>query len=191
MVEYNAPNTTWESRSQQVLEWANSRFQEGLDWISFRQELLGPEGIVQKMFPTDLELDRFKRSAEYERIEKMFAKLRRRRGKGDDKENTRVITVRLPQSVHQALAAQAKEHKTSINKLCITKLLEELDLRSEADDSAETHSGEPAFEGPTSAGRAPKFDGSSDDQRLDQRLDREPSYKLGEFRPYRGPDSQG
>ena len=34
-----------------------------------------------------------------------------------------MITVRLPESLHESLKAEAADHNTSMNKLCITKLL--------------------------------------------------------------------
>lgn len=53
------------------------------------------------------------------------------RDKGADikteQEITRVITVRLPQSLHQALREEAKSRRTSINQLCIGKLLAAMD----------------------------------------------------------------
>jgi predicted HicB family RNase H-like nuclease len=39
-------------------------------------------------------------------------------------EETRVITVRLPKSLHDALKAEAHEYRTSMNRLCISKLLQ-------------------------------------------------------------------
>ena len=39
-------------------------------------------------------------------------------------EPTRVITVRIPRSMHDALKVEAHEHNTSMNKLCISKLLQ-------------------------------------------------------------------
>ena len=45
----------------------------------------------------------------------------------DDAEPTRVITVRLPKSLHEALRVEAHEHRTSMNKLCISKLLQFID----------------------------------------------------------------
>ena len=42
-------------------------------------------------------------------------------------EETRVITVRLPVSLHEALREEAHEHRTSVNKLCISKLLQFID----------------------------------------------------------------
>lgn len=37
-------------------------------------------------------------------------------------EPTKVITVRLPTSFHQALISQAYAHQTSLNTLCLSKL---------------------------------------------------------------------
>ncbi|HJT31024.1 MAG TPA: toxin-antitoxin system HicB family antitoxin, partial [Pirellulales bacterium] len=39
------------------------------------------------------------------------------------KEATKVITIRLPESLHDALTTEAHERRTSVNKLCISKLL--------------------------------------------------------------------
>lgn len=40
---------------------------------------------------------------------------------------TRVITVRLPKSLHEALKTEAYGRKTSMNQLCISKLLQVID----------------------------------------------------------------
>ncbi|MEM1304746.1 MAG: hypothetical protein AAGG46_07605, partial [Planctomycetota bacterium] len=39
-------------------------------------------------------------------------------------EPTRVITVRLPKSMHEYLRTEAHDLRTSMNKLCISKLLQ-------------------------------------------------------------------
>ena len=59
----------------------------------------------------------------------MLARLRQRSNARVDnhQEPTRVITVRMPQSLHEALQAEAHAHQTSMNKLCITKLLQVID----------------------------------------------------------------
>ena len=62
----------------------------------------------------------------------MVAALRNKKGSGaDGHEPTRVITVRLPKSLHEALRAEAHDHKTSMNKLCIAKLLQVLEEEGE------------------------------------------------------------
>ena len=58
----------------------------------------------------------------------MVAKLRERSGDpAENREPTRVITVRLPKSLHETLRTEAHERKTSMNKLCISKLLQMVD----------------------------------------------------------------
>ncbi|MGO8745295.1 MAG: toxin-antitoxin system HicB family antitoxin [Thermoguttaceae bacterium] len=39
-------------------------------------------------------------------------------------EPTKVITVRLPRSLHEALQIEAHEHETTVNQLCISKLMQ-------------------------------------------------------------------
>ena len=38
-----------------------------------------------------------------------------------------MVTVRIPRSLHEALRVEAHEHRTSMNKLCISKLLQFID----------------------------------------------------------------
>ena len=67
-------------------------------------------------------------SGEYAEIQQMLAKLRERGGSPPDaSEPTRVITVRLPKSLHESLRTEAHEKRTSMNKLCISKLLQMVD----------------------------------------------------------------
>ena len=47
--------------------------------------------------------------------------------KTEQVEPTRVVTVRLPKSLHESLRVEAFEHHTSMNKLCISKLLQIID----------------------------------------------------------------
>jgi hypothetical protein len=59
----------------------------------------------------------------------MLAKLRENDADlpGGPREPTRVITVRLPKSLHESLRAEAHDRRTSMNKLCISKLLQVVD----------------------------------------------------------------
>jgi len=56
----------------------------------------------------------------------MLARLRERSALSTNKEPTRVITVRLPKTLHESLLAQAHDRRTSMNQLCISKLLQVL-----------------------------------------------------------------
>ena len=89
------------------------------------REVLGVDGVVRKEFPTFEELCEFEKSEQYDTIQRIIVKLREKKGAADsDTEPTRVITVRLPKSMHEYLRTEAHDLRTSMNKLCISKLLQ-------------------------------------------------------------------
>ena len=107
---------------------ATELFEKQTDWVSFFRTVLGVEGIVRQMFKTPTEMMALEQSTQYADIQQMLAKLRERGATPvDDLEPTRVITVRLPKSLHESLRNEAHEKKTSMNKLCISKLLQVID----------------------------------------------------------------
>jgi predicted HicB family RNase H-like nuclease len=107
---------------------AAEMFQQQPDWIAFFREVLGVDGLVRRLFATPEEMAAFEKTEEYAEIQQMLARLRERSGAGaDGKEPTRVITVRLPKSLHESLRAEAHDRKTSMNQLCISKLLQVID----------------------------------------------------------------
>ena len=68
------------------------------------------------------------KTAEYAEIQGMVAKLREKsRYQTESNEPTRVITVRLPKSLHESLKAESHQRRTSMNQLCISKLLQIID----------------------------------------------------------------
>ena len=113
-------------RCQRVLQVAKQLHQEKPDWVTFFRETLGVKGAARSVFPTQSEYVQFEQSNEFSEIQKMVAGLRTRKASIGKNEPTRVITVRLPESLHEALKAEASDHNTSMNKLCISKLLQVL-----------------------------------------------------------------
>ena len=107
---------------------ADQLFAEGPDWVTFYREVLGPRGIVRHTFPTREMFAAFKQTDSYQEILRMLAILREQGPAAlETAEPTRVITVRLPKSLHDSLKDEAYEHRTSMNKLCISKLLQFID----------------------------------------------------------------
>ena len=97
----------------------------GPDWVTFYREVLGLRGIVRHVFPTREGLAAFEQTEAYQEILQLLTKLREQGPPvEEEKESTRVITVRLPKSLHETLREEAHEHRTSMNKLCISKLLQ-------------------------------------------------------------------
>ena len=110
---------------REVLQVADNLYRQDPDWVTFFREVLGIDGIVRTRFPSFEELTKFEQTDEFERIQKMLVKLREKRNSSDpDSEPTRVITVRLPKSMHEYLRTEAHDLRTSMNKLCISKLLQ-------------------------------------------------------------------
>jgi predicted HicB family RNase H-like nuclease len=121
-----------EQKEQEVYRIAHELFSQSPDWVVFFREVLGLDGVVKKSFENPDEMAQFEKTKEYAEIQQMLQRLRER---GDSKpvvlddslEPTRVITVRMPKSLHEALRAEAHERRTSMNKLCITKLLMDIE----------------------------------------------------------------
>ena len=132
-------------RCQKVLQVAKQLYQEKPDWVTFFRETLGVKGAARSVFINQAEYVQFEQSKEFAEIQNMVASLRTRKASGSKNEPTRVITVRLPESLHEALKAEASDHNTSMNKLCISKLLQVL-IESEkaANAAAKRNSAPPA-----------------------------------------------
>lgn len=115
-------------KQTEVRRTARALFKHRPDWITFYREILGRHGVVRRLFPTREALALFKQTDAYLDIQKMLGRLRQEGSPPPDPdEPTRVITVRLPKSLHETLRAEAHEHQTSMNKLCISKLLRYID----------------------------------------------------------------
>ena len=115
-------------KQQEVFQAAQALYQQQPDWVTFFREVMGVEGFVRRAYLSPEELEQFEQTTEYDEIQRMVTKLRERSGDNSSaKEPTRVITVRLPQSLHDSLRVEAEEQNTSINKLCISKLLQIID----------------------------------------------------------------
>ena len=117
--------TQSQEKYQEVLEVAETLYRQNPDWVTFFREVLGVEGAVRKAFPTFDELTAFEQSPQFDKIQKLLVRLREKRSNVDvETEPTRVITVRLPKSMHEYLRTEAHDLRTSMNKLCISKLLQ-------------------------------------------------------------------
>ena len=129
--------TAISDRQEEIRTTAQRLHTAKADWIVFYREILGLRGMIRRHFPTLDEMARFEQTESYREIQRMLADLRRRNPAKKDPagdelaqalgEETKVITVRIPQSLHDALKIEAYEHRTSVNKLCISKLLQFVD----------------------------------------------------------------
>ncbi|HET6878987.1 MAG TPA: hypothetical protein VFI31_02460 [Pirellulales bacterium] len=114
-------------KGKAVLGVAADFFNSGPDWVTFFREVLGINGVVRTAFPTPKALAAFEATEEYAEIQQMLTQLREKATVVRPRETTRVITIRLPKSLHESLLAEAYSYRTSMNKLCISKLMQIID----------------------------------------------------------------
>lgn len=128
-------------KRQEVFRVASELYRQEPDWVTFFREVLGVDGLVRRVCSSPDALAEFEQSEEYQQIQQMLAKLREKNSDAagaTGREPTRVITVRMPKSLHEALRAEAHGRQTSMNKLCISKLLQVVD-----DELVPSEAGEP------------------------------------------------
>jgi len=93
-------------------------------WVIFYRAILGVDGVARKLFKDVDQIRYWEDSAEFAEIQEMVAALRAQGDqKSDSAEPLRMITIRLPVSLHESLKVESQEHETSMNKLCLSKLL--------------------------------------------------------------------
>ncbi|HEV7225369.1 MAG TPA: hypothetical protein VGN42_21870 [Pirellulales bacterium] len=116
------------TKERQVYQAAEHLYRQKPDWATFFRKILGVDGIARKAFPSVAALAAFEKTEECMAIQQMLVKLR---SPGQTlpppDEVDQVITIRLPKSMHAALKDEAHGFKTSMNKLCISKLLRIID----------------------------------------------------------------
>ena len=119
---------TVDAKNDELYRVAYHLYCQKPDWGTFFREILGLNGLIRRTYPTADALAEFERGATYQQIQQLLKNLREQRREGPaTEEPTRVVTVRLPKSLHEALRVEAHEHRTSMNKLCISKLLQFID----------------------------------------------------------------
>ncbi|MCL6501421.1 MAG: hypothetical protein K6T86_01970 [Pirellulales bacterium] len=117
-----------EDKANAVLEEAKRLYAEEADWAKFVYRLLGKQGVVRTTFTDPVELAAFQQTEAYAEIQRMVAQLRKQNGDGSTaSKDCKVITVRLPESMLEYLKDEADIVGTSVNRLCISKLLQFID----------------------------------------------------------------
>ena len=115
-------------KQEQAMQAVEDVLSKSPDWVAFYREVLGVRGILRQMFPTRDALAAFEQTDAYREIQRTLTKLCGTKPMAlQTDESTRVITVRLPESLHETLRAEAYENHTSMNKVCISKLMQLVD----------------------------------------------------------------
>jgi hypothetical protein len=124
------PNMPYEDRPQMVLKLAAEVFAQTGSWVVFYREIMGCDGVVWKLFPDAAQRRHFESSPEFAELLEIMTSIRSQdSSKTKLHEPERVITVRLPRSMHSTAVEEAKELGLSINSYCLTKLLQPINKR--------------------------------------------------------------
>jgi hypothetical protein len=96
----------------------------GRTWVDFYAQVLGRDGVVRRMADSPARV----REIESTELYRKLCQWLKGRVLAEDLDGmqTRMITVRVPPTVHDSLKLESSEKETSLNKLCVAKLLQPL-----------------------------------------------------------------
>jgi predicted HicB family RNase H-like nuclease len=124
------PNLPENLRRRQVVEVAAELFGVAPTWIAFFREIMGVEGVARTLFATNDSYREYEKSPEHLQVLEMLTTLRSRDlPENDPSEAQRMITVRIPKCMHDWICDEANRLEVSVNKLCISRLVQLLDER--------------------------------------------------------------
>ena len=114
---------------QQALAIAQQEIPKSDSWSTAHNALYGPAGKISKLFPTAAARRAFSQTPEKREIESLLTALAKR-SKTPASEGTNRFSgkfvVRVPVSLHEALAGEAESEGVSLNQLVLTKLAVQL-----------------------------------------------------------------
>ena len=114
------------SRVQELLDFARSLKDSGLTWVEANNAIYGPGGRFVKLFPTKADRVAFARTAESRTIDELVDSLPEPDVRSSREEYSGKFVVRIPKSLHAALAAEAEGEGVSLNQLVVAKLAVQL-----------------------------------------------------------------
>jgi hypothetical protein len=135
------PSAPLAGRCQQVLSTATELFGVAPTWTAFYREVMGVGGVARSLFRDAEEMCAYECSDEHSKVLEMLTVLRSRDLPDcDPNEAQRMITVRIPKSLHDSICKEANDLQVSVNKLCITRLVQRVD-RGQIPTSAQKRRG--------------------------------------------------
>jgi predicted HicB family RNase H-like nuclease len=113
-------------RAQELLDFARNLQNSGLTWVEANNAIYGPGGRFVKLFPTKADRLAFARTAESHKIDELVDSLPEPDVRSSREEYSGKFVVRVPKSLHAALAAEAEVEGVSLNQLVVAKLAVQL-----------------------------------------------------------------
>ena len=101
----------------------------GLTWVEANNAVYGPGGPFARLFPSIKDRVAFTRTAESRAIDELIDSLPEPQLRSQRREYSGKFNVRVPKSLHAALASEAEAEGVSLNQLVVAKLALHLQVR--------------------------------------------------------------
>jgi hypothetical protein len=119
-----------ESRARELLTRARKLAQtSGLTWVEANNAIYGPGGPFVRMFPSAKDRAAFAKTKESGEVDRLIDSLPGPPVGPQRREYSGKFNVRLPKSLHAALASEAEAEGVSLNQLVVAKLVLHLQAR--------------------------------------------------------------
>ncbi len=149
------PAPKFADRCQQAFDVANDLFANAPTWVCFYRALMGGSGMLHELFQTNDDFGAFLRTEQHHQIQLMLTALRSRDlPENDPNDPQRMITVRLPKSLHEAMCDEAIRLNISVNRLCISRMLQLLDPKMIPESNSKPRGRKPRARSKTAANKA-------------------------------------
>jgi hypothetical protein len=117
-------------RAQELLALARKLAETPVvTWVEANNAIYGPGGPFVRLFPTAKERAAFAKSEECREIDRLVDSLPDPPVGPQRREYSGKFNVRLPKSLHAALASEAEAEGVSLNQLVVAKLALHLQMR--------------------------------------------------------------
>jgi predicted HicB family RNase H-like nuclease len=119
-----------ESRAQELLTLARKLAEtSALTWVEANNAVYGPGGPFARLFPTAKDRVAFAKTEESREIDRLIDSLPEPPVGPQRREYSGKFNVRVPKSLHAALASEAEAEGVSLNQLVLAKLALHLQVR--------------------------------------------------------------
>jgi predicted HicB family RNase H-like nuclease len=119
-----------ESRAQELLTRARQLAEvAGLTWVEANNAIYGPGGPFARLFANAKDRVAFAKTRESRQIDRLIDSLPEPTVGPQQREYSGKFNVRVPKSLHAALASEAEVEGVSLNQLVVAKLALHLQVR--------------------------------------------------------------
>lgn len=118
------------SRAQELLTLASKLAETpGLTWVEANNAVYGPGGPFVRLFPSPKDRLAFAKTEVSRRIDELIDRLPEPPVGPQRRDYSGKFNVRVPKSLHAALASEAEAEGVSLNQLVVAKLALHLQMR--------------------------------------------------------------